>query len=156
MPNSHIPDNLSPVTACIVVRDATAALEFYQQAFEATPGLMLKTPDGKLAHGEMTVAGTVVMLVEEFPDGELVSPMAVGRTTASLLIYVKEIDKTYAHAIAAGAEIVHPIENQFYGDRAGTVRDPFGHIWTIASKNENLTKEEIQKRAEDFFKKHPH
>ncbi len=153
MANAHIPENLSPITACLVVRDATAALEFYQQAFDAKPGLMLKTPDGKLAHGEMLVAGTTVMLVEEFPNGDLVSPLSVGRATSSLIIYVKEIDKTYAHAVAAGAEIVHPIENQFYGDRAGTVVDPFGHVWTIASHTERLTKEEIQKRANDFFKK---
>ncbi len=140
------------VIACLTVRDATSAFEFYQQAFDAKAHIMLRTPEGKLAHGEVRIGDAQVMLVEEFPDGDLASPQTLGGAGVSLLMYVDDIDKVYAHAIAAGAEIIHPIENQFYGDRAGTVRDPFGHVWTIASKVEELSKEEIERRAEAFFK----
>ncbi len=153
MPITPIPNSMNAITACLTVRDATAALVFYQQAFFAKVLIMLKSPDGKLAHGEIKIGESVVMLVEEVPDSELASPQTLGGAGVSLLVYVEEVDKVYAHAIAAGAEIVCPIEDQFYGDRAGTLCDPFGHVWTIASRIENLSTAEIEERAKVFFKR---
>lgn len=154
MPVSSIPPHLSAITACLTVSDGMAAFEFYQKAFNAEARLMLKSPDGTLAHGEIKIGESIVMLVEEHLGTDLVSPHTLGGAGVSLLIYVEEIDKVYALAIAAGAEIVHPIENQFYGDRAGTLRDPFGHVWTISSRIEELSNAEIEQRAKAFFEKH--
>lgn len=128
------------------VRNAAAALDFYQRAFGAVEDYRLVEPGGRIGHAELTLAGARFMLAEEYPEYDSVGPQTVGNTTVSLLVYVEDVDAFVARAVAAGATLLRPVADQFYGDRVGWLKDPFGHKWSFASRVEEVSPEEMQRR----------
>jgi PhnB protein len=139
------------VSAYLAVRNAVAAVEFYRRAFGAELGLKLTMPDGRYAHAEIKIGDTPIMMAEENPEWGNQSPLALGGSPVSFLIYVPDADAAFARAIAAGATEVKPVEDQFYGDRSGTVKDPFGYQWTLGTHREEVSEAEAQKRMEKMF-----
>jgi PhnB protein len=143
-----IPDGYHAVTPYLIVRGAANAIDFYREAFGAAELMRIPMPDGRLGHAEVRVGDSVVMLADENPEWGAVSPQALGNTPVGLCVYVADCDAVFNAAVAAGATVFRPLANQFYGDRSGTVIDPFGHKWTIATHVEDLTPEELRKRME--------
>ena len=139
-----IPAGYHSVTPYLVLRDAAAAMEFYKKAFGATELYRLAGPDGKVAHGEIRIGDSPVMLGEEM-DG-YGGPHALGGTPVSLMVYVPDVDRMFAQALAAGAKEQRPVADQFYGDRSGTLVDPFGHVWSLATHVEDVPPAEIDRR----------
>ena len=147
MPVKPIPDGYHSVTPYLIVKGAAAALDFYKQAFGATELFRMPGPDGRIGHAEIKIGDSPIMLADEFPEIDARSPKSLGGTPVGILLYVPNVDALTAQAIAAGAKVLKPLQDQFYGDRSATVEDPFGHKWTIATHTEDLTPEEMQKRA---------
>jgi PhnB protein len=141
-----IPAGYHSVTPYLILRDASAAIEFYKQAFNATEIMRLNGPDGSIAHAEIKIGDSPVMMSNECPEMGFSSPASYGGTPVSLMIYVEDCDRVFAQALAAGATEVKPLQDQFYGDRSGTLTDPFGHVWTVATHKEEVSPEEIHKR----------
>ena len=146
-----VPPEYLGVTAYLVIRDAPKAIEFYKKVFDAEEVLRLAAPDGSIGHAELRIAGGVVMLADEVPDMEIKAPPTIGGSSVGLLIYVEDADAVFDGAIAAGAEQFKPVCDQFYGERSGTLDDPFGHRWTIASRTENITPADIAQRFEELY-----
>ncbi len=148
-----IPQGYHSVTPYLVIRDATSAIAFYKKAFGASEQLCIRTPDGKIGHAEIRIGDSVIMLSDEYLDMGFRSPQSLGGAGVSILIYIADCDTCFAQAIKAGAKQLRPIENHFYGDRSGTIEDPFGHVWTISTHIEDVSPEEIYKRAQTYFQK---
>jgi len=144
------PSGYHTVTPSLTVNDGAAALAFYAAAFGAVEKLRLPMPDGKIGHAEFTIGDSVIMLADEFPDWGALSPKSRGGSTGSLMLYVADVDAAFARAVAAGAEVVMPVANQFWGDRMGSVVDPFGHKWSLGTPVEVVPPEELAKRMEAF------
>jgi PhnB protein len=140
-----IPDGYHSVTPYLIVDDAKAAIDFYTRAFGATEKFRLPMGD-KIGHAEVLIGDSHVMLADEFPDMGHLGPKARGGTTVSLMIYVEDVDRAFKQAIAAGGTEERPVENQFWGDRMGTLTDPFGHKWTLATTVEKVPESELQDR----------
>ena len=153
MKTNYIPAGYHTATPYLIVKDAARAIEFYKQAFGATEVLRLASPDGKVGHADIQIGDSHIMLADEHPQMDALSPQAIGGTPITLLLYFEDTDAVTARAVAAGAKVLRPVQDQFYGDRAGTIADPFGHKWTIATHKEDLSLEEIQKRAAAMFGK---
>lgn len=145
MPVNPIPAGYAGATAYLIIRDATRAMDFYKSVFGAKEVLHLKYPDGKLAHAELAIGAGHVMLAEEMPEMGFRGPLSFGGTPVSLLVYFKDVDAVVEKAVAAGAESKKPVADQFYGDRSGTIVDPFGHVWTIATHVKDMSPDEMQK-----------
>jgi PhnB protein len=148
-----IPDGYHTATPYLIVHDGVRALDFYQRAFGATELMRMVGPGGKLGHAEIKIGNSPIMLADEFPEMGARSPQALGGSPVSILLYVEDVDARFHQAIAAGAKVVRPLADQFYGDRSGTLEDPFGHKWTIATHKEDVPPAEMQRRAEAFMKK---
>ena len=142
-----IPKGYHSVTPYLVVHQAAEAIRFYTQAFGATEVMRMEGPDHKVAHAEIQIGDSRVMLADEAPAMKALSPRTVGGTPVSLLVYVEDVDRVFATALKAGATETRKVEDMFYGDRSGTLTDPYGHIWHISTHKEDLTPEEIQHRA---------
>jgi PhnB protein len=142
-----IPEGHHTVTPYLCIKDATSGLEFYKKAFEATELMRLVQPDGRIGHSEIRVGDSVIMLSDEFPEIGARSPQAIGGSPVTIHLYVEDVDTVFNQAVAAGAKVKRPVADQFYGDRMGGVEDPFGYTWWIATHKEDLSSEEIQKRA---------
>lgn len=138
-------DGYHSVTAYLTVSDAAAAIEFYQRAFGATEHMRMPMGD-KIGHADVVIGDTHVMLADEFPDMGKLGPTSRGGATSSLMIYVPDVDAAFEKAVAAGAEVVRPVEDQFYGDRSGWLRDPFGHEWTLSTHVEDVSVDEMNRR----------
>jgi PhnB protein len=147
MPVKAIPDGFRTVTPYLIVDGAAKALEFYVRAFGAEETFRFPTPDGKIGHAEIRIGDSMVMLADEYPGIGYKSPQAYGGTPVSICLYVADVDKLFARAIAAGARVQRPVQDQFYGDRTGTLIDPFGHVWSISTHKEDVSPEEMQRRA---------
>ena len=147
MPAQPIPPGYHTVTPYLVVRGGAQALDFYKRAFGATELFRMADPSGKIGHAEIRIGDSAVMLADEFPEMGAVSPQTAGGSSVGLYLYVENVDALAAQAVAAGATVERPVKNEFYGDRSGTFRDPFGHKWTIATHVEDVSPEEIEKRA---------
>jgi PhnB protein len=141
-----IPPGYHTVTPYLIIRGAEKAIEFYKKAFGATEVLRLEGPDKKIGHAEIRIGDSHVMLADEVPQFGFSGPETFGGTPVSLLIYVENVDQRFEQAIAAGAKATRPVANQFYGDRAGTLVDPFGHVWTLSTHIEDVPQEEIDRR----------
>ena len=140
-----IPEGYHSVTPYLVVNNAAGAIDFYKKAFGATE--LFRMPHGdKIAHAEIKIGDSHVMLADENPQMGYFGPKADSGTPFSLMIYVEDVDATYKQAIGSGATEIKPLQDQFYGDRSGTVKDPYGHVWTIATHKEDVTPEEMDKR----------
>ena len=143
----HIPEGYHSITPYLHIRDAARAIEFYKQVFGATEVLRMDAPGGKIGHAEIKIGGSHLMLADEFPDMGVRSPESFGGTPVALLLYVEDVDAVAERAVAAGAKMKSPLEDKFYGDRMGQLEDPFGHVWAIATHIEDVSPEEIEKRA---------
>jgi PhnB protein len=144
-----IPEGYRTLTPYLAVDDATKAIEFYERAFGAKERSRMPGPDGKIAHAEIVIGDSVVMLSDPFPQSSVKPPTQIGGTTAGLFMYVKDVDAAYRRAIDAGATETMPPADMFWGDRFGTVTDPFGHSWQIATHIEDLTPEEMAERGQE-------
>jgi PhnB protein len=134
------------VTPYLIVKGAAKAIDFYQRVFGASEMMRMPAPDGSIAHAEVKIGDSPVMLADEMPGMEFKSPPSIGGSPVGILVYVEEVDACAAKAVAAGATVVRPVQDQFYGDRSGTFLDPFGHIWTIATHIEDVSPSELQRR----------
>lgn len=141
-----IPEGYRTVTPYLHVKDASQALAFYKKAFNAKELVRMPGPGGKIMHAEIQIGDSHVMLADEFPEMGNKSPQTLGGTAAGIHLYVENVDTLFAQAVAAGAQTKRPVANQFYGDRLGTLVDPFGHVWSIATHIEDVSPAEMQKR----------
>lgn len=144
-----IPEGYHTLTPYLIVKGAAAALEFYAKALGAQELFRMADPSGKVGHAEMKIGDSPFMLADEFPEMGAVAPPAGGGHSVSFLVYVPDVDAAFARALAAGAKAVRPVQDQFYGDRSGTLEDPFGHQWTLATHVEDVSPEEMERRARD-------
>lgn len=149
-----IPDGYHNVTPYLIVDGAAQALEFYQRAFGATELMRMPTPNGKIGHAEMRIGDSPIMLADEMPEMGYRSPRSLGGAGVSLMVYVEDVDRIFKQALDAGAKELHPVRDQFYGDRSGTLQDPFGHVWTIGTHVEDVTPEELERRAKEWTEKY--
>ena len=147
MPVKSIPEGYHSVTPYLIIRGAAAAIEFYKNAFGATELFRFPTPDGKIGHAEIKIGDSPIMLADEFADMGYNGPHTLGGSPVSLMIYVADVDAVFNRALEAGATVKEALQDKFYGDRNGTVIDPFGHIWHIATHKEDVSPEEMQRRA---------
>jgi PhnB protein len=148
-----IPDGYHSVTPYLILRDAGKAIDFYKRALGATELFRMDAPGGKIGHAEIRIGNSVVMLADEYPDMGHRGPQSIGGSAVSLLVYVEDVDSQFRRAVEAGAKVRQDLKDQFYGDRSGTIEDPFGHIWTIATHKEDLSEEEMSKRAKEYSQK---
>jgi PhnB protein len=151
MPVKPIPDGYRSVTPYLALKQAADAIEFYRRAFGAKERMRIAAPGGKVGHAELEIGDSVIMLADEFGEMEFRGPASLGGTSVSLHLYVKDVDASFRKATAAGAKVLREVEDQFYGDRTGSVRDPFGHVWHLATHKEDLSREELERRAKDAF-----
>ncbi len=135
------------------VHNASEAISFYARAFGAKESFRLTEPSGRIGHAEIKIGPTTVMLADEFPEQGILGPRALGGTTFSLHLHVQDADSAFEQAVNAGATVVRPLKDQFYGERSGTVRDPFGHEWLLGSHLEDVSSDEMQRRYTALFEK---
>jgi PhnB protein len=154
---SPIPQGLHTVTPHLVIKGAAKAIDFYKKAFGAEEIVRMPAPDGNLVmHAQLKIGDSMIMLADEFPQGGCnKSPASAGSTTVVLHLYVQDADAVFNKATAAGAKVIMPLMDMFWGDRYGQVSDPFGHVWSIATHKEDLTPQEMAKRQKEFFARQP-
>jgi len=150
-----IPDGYHAVTPYLIVAGAARAIEFYKDVFGATERMRIAGPDGTVGHAELQVGDSVVMLADEVPAMGHKGPKAYGGAAVSLMIYVTDVDATFKRALGAGSKELRAVQNQFYGDRSGTLEDPFGHCWTVSTHVEDVAPDEMARRAENAMKQQP-
>lgn len=148
------PDGYHSVTPYLIVRGAARAIEFYEQAFGAVERFRMPGPGGRVGHAEIAIGDSCVMLADEVPEMGYMGPEAVEGTPVTFMIYVEDVDNRFANALAAGATEVQPVEDKFWGDRTGQLRDPFGHLWTLATHVEDVPPDEIERRAAKVMQQH--
>jgi PhnB protein len=147
-----IPDGFHSVTPYLTVRGAAAAIDFYRRAFGAEERFRMPGPDGRtIGHAEVVIGNSIVMLADESPQFGNKSPQALQGTPVSLLLYVEDVDAAFRRATDAGATVRQPVEDKFYGERAGCVSDPFGHQWTLMTHVEDVSAEDMSRRMADFY-----
>ena len=151
MTTHPIPAAYRTPTPYLIVNDAAKAIAFYVEAFGATELIRLADPSGKVMHAEIRIGGAPLMLADEFPDMGYRSPTSLGGSPVPVLLYVENVDAQFKTAIAAGAKETAPVEDQFDGDRRGTLTDPFGHVWLLATRNEDVSHEEMKKRFDTMM-----
>ena len=147
-----IPDGYHTLTPYLTVRDAAAAIAFYEKAFGAKELYRLTTPDGGIGHAEIQIGDSRIMMSDENPAWGSKSPLTLGGTPGGLGMYVADCDAVFHQAVAAGATVRYPLTDQFWGDRSGSVIDPFGHAWTILTHKEEVPPEEMQSRMDAWMK----
>ena len=147
-----IPADYAGITPYLSVKGAADAIEFYKKAFGATEMSRLPNPDGTLGHAEIKIANALVMLADEYPAYGNLSPKTLGGSSVRLHMYVEDVDAVFEKAVAAGAKVLIPVANQFYGDRSGRLEDPYGHVWLISTHVEDLTPEECDRRMKESQK----
>jgi PhnB protein len=148
---SAVPAGYHSVTPYFTMNDAGRAIDFYKSVFGAEEHLRMPGPGGKISHAEIKIGDSIVMLADEMPDMYSKSPKTVGATTGGGMLYVEDCDAVFKRAVDAGATVMMPLTDMFWGDRYGQVKDPFGHLWSIATHKEDVSPEEMQKRQEAFF-----
>lgn len=142
-----IPDNYPQVVPYLCVAGAIDAIEFYRNVFGATERMRMTESEGRLGHAELEIGKAVIMLSDEFPDLDVLAPKTVGGSPVTMTLYVEDVDAVFTRAIDSGATALNPVKNQFYGDRTGKFEDPFGHRWSVATHIEDVSPEEMAKRA---------
>jgi len=147
MATQPIPEGYSTISPYLAVDDAAEAIAYYKKAFGAEETVRMDAPDGKIGHAELKIGDSHVMLSDPFPQASTTPPKELGGTSASIFMYVEDVDAVVQKAVDAGATVTMEVEDQFWGDRFGSITDPFGHIWSIATHVEDLTPEEIEERG---------
>ena len=151
---SHIPKGYNSVTPYLIIRGAAQAIEYYKAVFGATEVFRMDGPDGKVGHAELQIGDSRVMLADENPgmgQGHA-SAASIGGSPVSLYLYIPDVDRVVERAVAAGAKILKPVQDQFYGDRSGFIQDPFGHLWGVATHVEDVAPQEMEERAKKAMK----
>jgi PhnB protein len=150
--NKPIPEGFHTVTPSLVVRDAAKAIDFYKKALGAQELVRMPGPDGKIMHAELKIGDSIIFLADEMQmPGSPKSPQTLGGTTGTINLYVPNVDELFKQAVAAGGKETMPVADQFWGDRYGSLIDPFGHTWGIGTHKEDLSPAETQQRAQEFF-----
>jgi PhnB protein len=152
MATKPIPDGYRTATPYLIIKGAADAIEFYKRAFGATELLRMADPHGRVGHAEIKIGDSVIMLADEHPAMGYRGPRSLGGSSVSILLYLEDVDGVFERAVKAGAKAQRPVADQFYGDRSGTLEDPFGHVWTVATHVEDVPPEEMQRRAEAAMK----
>ena len=142
-----VPKGYHNVTPYLIVSGAARALDFYKQVFGAIERMRMAGPNGKIGHAEIGIGDSVVMLADEHPEMGARAPGAFGGAAVSIMLYVDDVDATVKNAVAQGAKVVRAVEDKFYGDRTGTIEDPFGHQWHVGTHKEDVPPDEMQRRA---------
>jgi PhnB protein len=155
MATPAIPEGYRTATPYLIVQGAADAIEFYKRAFGATEMLRMADPQGRVGHAEIRIGDSVIMLADEHPGMGYRAPPSLGGSSVSILLYLEDVDAVCERAVKAGAKVLRPVANQFYGDRSGTLEDPFGHVWTIATHVEDVSPEELQRRAQAALRSMP-
>jgi len=148
-----IPQGFRSVTPYLTLNDASRALDFYKRAFGAQEVMRMDGPGGKIGHAEIKIGDSMIMLADEMPGGVCRAPQSLGGTTSGIYLYVDNADTTFNQAVSAGAQVVTPLSDMFWGDRYGTVKDPFGHSWSVATHIEDVAPAEMSKRMKEFTAK---
>ena len=153
MPVKPVPEASHTVTPSLCIKGADQALAFYQKVFGAQVLMRMPSPDGKVMHAEIKIGDSLVFVSDEFPEmpGSCRAPETLKGSTGGLYLYVPDADSTFDRAVKAGAKVLMPLADMFWGDRFGQIRDPFGHIWSLATHKEDLTPEQISQRQQAFF-----
>jgi PhnB protein len=147
-----IPKGYHSVTPYLACKGAAGAIDFYKQAFGAAEVMRMPGPGGSIGHAEIRIGDSRVMLTDEYPDMDFLSPQTRGGTTVHIHVYVRDVDGMVERAVAAGAKRLRPVEDQFYGDRTGSVQDPFGHVWHLATHKKDVSMAQLRKGAEQKVK----
>jgi PhnB protein len=149
MPTKPIPEGYHTVTPALIVDGAAEAIDFYTRAFGATERYRMPGPDGRIAHAEIQIGDSVVMISDPFPQATTRPPSELGGTTVSIFLYSEDVDALFEQATNAGATVTMPLEDQFWGDRFGSLTDPFGHSWSMATHVEDVPPEEMERRGRE-------
>jgi PhnB protein len=152
MTAKKIPDGYHTATPYLIISGAARAIEFYKAAFGAVETMRMCGACEDVMHAEIRIGNSPIMLADEFPEMGFRGPTALGGTPVSILLYVEDADQIFDQAVTAGAKVMRPLEDQFYGDRSGTLEDPFGHVWTIATHIEDVSPEEMERRQAERMK----
>jgi PhnB protein len=152
MTTKPIPEGYRTATPYLIVKGAADAIEFYKKAFGAVEMLRMADPQGRVGHAEIKIGDSVIMLADEHPAMGYRGPRSLGGSSVSILLYLEDVDRVFERAVKAGAKAHRPVTNQFYGDRSGTLEDPFGHVWTVATHVEDVPPEEMKRRAQAAMK----
>lgn len=148
---NSVPPGYHTVTPYLLIQGASDAIAFYVRIFGAEEITRLTAPDGRIGHAEIRIGESTIMIADEHPEMDFLGPKSRGGTTVSLLIYVDHADDIYNAALDAGATELRPMCDQFYGDRSGTVTDPWGHVWSIATRLEDISPAELKRRFEELY-----
>ena len=148
MATKPVPEGYHTLTSYLAVDDAAQAIEYYKKAFGAKERVRMAAPDGKIGHAELEIGDSMLMLADPFPQSSTRPPKELGGTSASVFMYVEDVDAVVKQAVDAGASMTMEVADQFWGDRFGTITDPFGHVWNIATHVEDVPPEEMAARAE--------
>lgn len=151
-----IPKGYHSVTPYLVVNDATRAIDFYKRAFGAEQIVKMDGPDGKIAHAELKIGDSVVMLSDEMPGAKCRAPRSLGGTSCGIFLYVNDVDAVFRQAQNTGARVETPLADMFWGDRFGQLSDPFGHLWSVATHKEDVAPEEMRRRGKEAMEKMAH
>jgi PhnB protein len=147
-----VPEGYHSVTPYLVVHDAARALDFYQRVFGAKEVMRMNNPQGRVGHAEIKIGDSLIMLAEETPNSGVRSPQSLNGSTVSIFVYFEDVDSVFNKALAAGAKEVQRLADMFWGDRYGRLTDPFGHSWSLATHIEDVTPEEMGRRAQEAAK----
>ena len=145
----YIPKGYNSITPYLVIKGAAEAIEYYKKVFGATELFRMPDPSGRIGHAELMIGDSHIMLADEFPEMNYRGPVSDGSSPVSLLLYVEDVDSIVERAIAAGAKVLKPVQDQFYGDRSGFIQDPFGHLWGVATHKEDVSPEEMEERMKN-------
>jgi PhnB protein len=147
-----IPEGHHTITPYLIVKNGAQAIEFYKKAFDAEVRFRMNGLDGKsIGHAQLKIGDSMFMLADEFPQMNSLSPESIGGSPVSMYLYVEDVDTVFNQAVSAGATVLNPVMDMFYGDRSGYIKDPFGHLWSIATHKKDLTPDELKKAAEIAF-----
>ena len=146
IPVNPIPKGYHSVTPYLIIKDAARAIDFYKKVFDAKELVRMADPTGKVGHAEIKIGDSMIMLADEHAEMGHRSPQSLGGSPVGIHLYLEDSDATVAKAVAAGAKLERPVQDQFYGDRSGQITDPFGHVWTVSTHKEDVSPEEMKKR----------
>jgi PhnB protein len=152
MATKAIPDGYHSATPYLIVKGAANAIDYYKRAFGASELFRMADDKGTVGHAEIKIGDSVIMLADETPGAVCHTPRSLGGSSVGLMIYVDDVDTVFKRAIEAGGKSLRPLTNQFYGDRSGTLEDPYGHVWTVATHVEDVPPAELKRRAEQAMK----